>query len=289
MRLRLGDTGSAVKRLQQLLADKGFDPKGIDGWFGEDTEKAVKAFQAANNLEADGIVGTETQRALGIELEPAAGEATHHWDSVPADRYKDGYANFNLREDVAEAYMSIYREVKEAGGIIPSSGGKRALSASVGAGRSKTSFHYTGRALDVMIHSAMSDPRTDPLVIVQETSDTNPYWRVFVKAADAPQVTLDGVVWKRNNIGSRRISGNFLDLTELFAQAGFDRIRARSNWRRSYINSEWWHFQYITGLVVGESTFGDELLKVYDRNELERYPPWDFRHYVFKGKGFGRP
>lgn len=35
-----------------------------DGIFGANTEKAVKAFQAAHNLAADGIVGKQTKAAL---------------------------------------------------------------------------------------------------------------------------------------------------------------------------------------------------------------------------------
>lgn len=35
-----------------------------DGIFGANTEKAVKAFQAAHNLTVDGIVGTQTKAAL---------------------------------------------------------------------------------------------------------------------------------------------------------------------------------------------------------------------------------
>lgn len=289
MVLRNGDKNSAVKKLQRLLTQRGFDTHGVDGWFGDNTENAVKAFQRANGLGDDGVVGNKTQQMLGVEFRPSPVEAQMHWDRATADRYMDGYDNFTLLEDVVLAYKPVYEAVKSAGGIIPSSGGKRELSASVGSGRSKTSFHYTGRALDVMIHSAMFDPRTDPLVVSRDSDNTNPYWRVYVKAPGGTRMTIKAMVWKHNNPGDKTVSGNFLDLTTLFSEAGFDRIRARNNWRRNYINIEWWHFQFTRGLVVGESTFGDELLKAYDRSILERFPPWDFRNYVFKGRSFGHP
>ncbi len=289
MILRNGDHNSAVKQLQKLLTEKGFDTNGIDGWFGNDTEKAVKAFQRSTGLDDDGVVGDDTWQALGTRFELAATEAQMRWAKAPADRYMDGYDGFNLREDVVDAYQPVYKAIKAAGGIIPSSGGKRELSASVGAGRSKTSFHYTGRALDVMIQSAMTDPRTDPLVAVRDSGEANPYWRVYARTRDGEQMTLDGMIWKADSPTNKTITGTFTDLTRLFAEAGFDRIRARNNWRKTYINTEWWHFQYTRGLVVGQSTFGDELLKVYDRATVQRFPPWGFRTYVFAGQSFAQP
>jgi GH24 family phage-related lysozyme (muramidase) len=62
--LRKDDDGEAVSRLQQLLVDAGFDPGPVDGVFGSGTEGAVRAFQAAKGLDADGVVGSETWTAL---------------------------------------------------------------------------------------------------------------------------------------------------------------------------------------------------------------------------------
>ncbi|GAA6620338.1 peptidoglycan-binding domain-containing protein [Scytonema sp. NUACC26] len=68
--LRRGDKGAEVERLQGDLSYLGYDlgPAGVDGIFGEYTEKAVKAFQKDSNITVDGIVGPETGRALGARL-----------------------------------------------------------------------------------------------------------------------------------------------------------------------------------------------------------------------------
>jgi peptidoglycan hydrolase-like protein with peptidoglycan-binding domain len=61
-----GSSGPLVKQLQDRLKEKGFNPGTIDGVFGLGTKSAVRAFQKANGLEADGVVGPATWKALGI-------------------------------------------------------------------------------------------------------------------------------------------------------------------------------------------------------------------------------
>lgn len=59
--LKKGDRGWAVFSLQILLLERhGFDPKGIDGIFGDDTEAAVMELQELYGAEVDGEVGKET-------------------------------------------------------------------------------------------------------------------------------------------------------------------------------------------------------------------------------------
>lgn len=53
-----------IARIQQALAHKGFDAGQIDGVWGRRTEIAVKRFQLAQGLTADGIVGQNTRLAL---------------------------------------------------------------------------------------------------------------------------------------------------------------------------------------------------------------------------------
>src|SRR3954452_8385533 len=64
--LRAGDQGDAVARLQGQLQTQGFAEIAADGVFGAETEAAVRRFQSANNLVADGIAGPQTMTALGL-------------------------------------------------------------------------------------------------------------------------------------------------------------------------------------------------------------------------------
>jgi peptidoglycan hydrolase-like protein with peptidoglycan-binding domain len=67
--LRRGSRGPAVVRLQTLLTTAGFNPGATDGIFGSRTFAAVQAFQAANGLAVDGIVGVQTWTALGVNCQ----------------------------------------------------------------------------------------------------------------------------------------------------------------------------------------------------------------------------
>lgn len=59
-----GMTGIAVQSVQSMLINAGYLSGSADGDFGSGTEAAVKQFQADHGLEADGIVGDQTQAAL---------------------------------------------------------------------------------------------------------------------------------------------------------------------------------------------------------------------------------
>lgn len=64
--LRRGSNCDEVEELQVLLNAKYDANLEIDGSFGAKTEAAVKAFQRAKGLTADGIVGPKTRAALGL-------------------------------------------------------------------------------------------------------------------------------------------------------------------------------------------------------------------------------
>ena len=62
--LKYGDTGEAVSLLQSRLKELGYFSGSVGGNFGAITRDAVKSFQTAAGLTADGIAGEETLTAL---------------------------------------------------------------------------------------------------------------------------------------------------------------------------------------------------------------------------------
>jgi hypothetical protein len=63
--MKKGMKGTDIKNLQALLLDNNFNCGSIDGVFGSNTLKAVKACQKASKLKVDGIAGKNTIKALG--------------------------------------------------------------------------------------------------------------------------------------------------------------------------------------------------------------------------------
>ena len=62
--LSAGTSGEAVKALQILLNGRGYGCGSADGIFGDKTTAAVKKYQTAHGLYADGVCGALTWSAL---------------------------------------------------------------------------------------------------------------------------------------------------------------------------------------------------------------------------------
>lgn len=304
MALQLGSRNETVRAVQEMLnflgshipdAGDGFAPLGADGEFGKSTEAAVLAFQRQHGLFADGKVGPLTLKALEddyrttrLSLDSPGADSLEEapsrlvFEAAPADAYRQGYSRVWLRSDTAARYRAVYETTRAAGAKLTSSGGRRDLNTPVTAGRSATSFHYSGRALDLFLYSGMVNPASDPYVVVR---DGDLLHRVFARCNEGSgeALELEQVVTYAQRRGTLKAKGRFLDLTALFEQNGFKRIRARADFPSggNEIGAEWWHFQDETGLARGSSTFGQELLKVYSEATLTPSPPWQFRDRVF--------
>ena len=99
--LRQGSRGSEVKEMQRRLKQWGYYQGSVDGVFGVGTRSAVILFQKKNGLTADGVVGKETYKALGMNDAYNALQ-----NSVPSQSGTSGFSE----SDVYLLAKTIYAE-----------------------------------------------------------------------------------------------------------------------------------------------------------------------------------
>lgn len=101
-----GDTGSEVEEMQKMLAVLGYyvGKNGVDGIFGNNTDKAVREFQAKHGLTVDGLYGIKTK----AKLEEVYIESTKEdeEEEQPVDESTDDGENIVV--GYAKSYKSSY-------------------------------------------------------------------------------------------------------------------------------------------------------------------------------------
>ncbi len=118
--MRPGDRGDAVSALQEKLITLKFYESQPDGIYGAGTENAVRQFQRANGLAADGIAGEKTQAALARAIipspsvQPSPTPAGESFVYVPAQEGEAVYpyqttasASVNLRKRASISSMRL--------------------------------------------------------------------------------------------------------------------------------------------------------------------------------------
>lgn len=113
--LRRGNVGEDVKKLQTALDELGYDlgKPGIDGIIGPITEKAIKAFQEANGILADGVVGPETLAALekaGTKVTELTGDVDDL--KLSASELIDEITKTSGRELLLDSLMNVIKAIQ---------------------------------------------------------------------------------------------------------------------------------------------------------------------------------
>jgi peptidoglycan hydrolase-like protein with peptidoglycan-binding domain len=72
-RASAGDRGN-IKKMQESLRDKGYDPGRIDGVMGSQTRDAISQYQKSENLPVTGHLDGETAAKLGVGQESEKGD-----------------------------------------------------------------------------------------------------------------------------------------------------------------------------------------------------------------------
>lgn len=286
MILKVGSRGEEVQKLQEGLNSLGYDCGKPDGIFGERTEDAVEAFQESCDLYGDGVVGPVTRAAYNRKvlqqyMLPAPGQDPT--PTPPSRRLKlvrvkcdrmghKGFTSMTMRSDVAERYNGLRDEVVALGGGITTAGCVRPLNLGGGAAQSATSLHYAAIAFDLSLDSGMNTEKD--LFAVERLPDRQ--WRLWmrVKSETVPvstvQATLCSTKAGKTTLRTVPITDRFINFTELAAKYGFRPIRGRKSFFKggSYSGAEWWHLQHEEVLTPGVSTFGGELLRIYDEKTI---------------------
>ena len=117
--LKQGAKGSKVQQLQEILKALNLNPGIIDGDFGNNTLKAVKQFQSQKGLEADGVVGKNTQNALNNALGQATTSAESSISSPTLNTPTKGFGGTTgklplpgvpLIKEFEGCYLNAYRD-----------------------------------------------------------------------------------------------------------------------------------------------------------------------------------
>ncbi|RYZ05745.1 MAG: hypothetical protein EOO73_18765 [Myxococcales bacterium] len=214
-----------------------------------------------------------------------------------------GLATWHVALTIKQQLEDAVAEVRAAGALMTSSGGLRDLGAPVTTARSGTSFHYTGRAIDLYKYSGMNNLETDPYIVTGDPDVGK--WRIFARSSDTtlPEQALIGFKKRfvKRPVGktfdqtvkldSVEVTGRFIDLTAMMLKHGFKSIPARPDFlanenARDYDSAEWWHFQQEAGLVVGRTTFGSLLLQVHTSAQLKNTGPGNASAAVWNGRIF---
>jgi hypothetical protein len=239
----------------------------------------VRSFQETRGLNVDGLPGAETL----WELQEPAGP-THAVVKVEADVVSEGgLPAFRLRSDVAPVYTAMRQDVVRAGAVVSSAGSLRDLDEPVSTGRSSTSLHYTGIALDLATNTGMQDVHQPYLV----TAVGDRRWQVWARSDRGIERTLDAVLWSRGALRTERVTAGVVDFTGIAVRHGFLPIRHRKTFPANYMSAEWWHFQYEGLLTPFISLFGIELLRLYPKKQLQRQAGlWQRRQALWQSDWF---
>ena len=82
--MKLGDRGWDVAAMQYILARRGYPPGAIDAVFGPMTDTALRNFQSALGLSADGLAGPATIAGAATRIRIEGHHARGEWPGAPA-------------------------------------------------------------------------------------------------------------------------------------------------------------------------------------------------------------
>ena len=276
-------------------------------WVGESgqdqfQETAISFWEGAiveiKNRIKENVLSALRKEKISVEKEKA-----FQWVKVAAFPISTGsgvlsYGYNQLSSEFAEKYNNVLNKVIALGGVLTSGGGRRPLSS---LNRAILGMHNIGRAIDLAPYSGLagvvgSDPNIKYLVIRDTPGRQNSLFTVWcivdknkagfnqeefdqaVSSGLAKQnytFTVD-LIRNLNNQSTYEWTGDAFNLTQLMQEQGFKRIKPIDDYltQGKFAGIEWWHYEIHEGLVVGQTTGLDEMLKLYSYEEASTSHPF---------------
>lgn len=151
-----------------------------------------------------------------------------------------------------------------------------------------------GRALDVVPSTALVDPDNDLLAVARLTAEAAGSERLVARVHDESAPGAASVTEQDWTAFHRDSSGTFVESAGLHRYAEFEAQLAAAGWHRTVpIDTgnlddakTWGRFLNVTGLVVGETSFGDELALLYTADQIVASAVRDLTGFRWDGTTF---
>jgi TolB protein len=214
----------------------------------------------------------------GLYTELLVGTSNPHYELIGLPDVNGGDGREKLSDTVNDSFNALRRDVQAKTGwdylsILGDS--FRNMNHTPRPGQGRISWHVCGRAIDIN----QGFLRNGRIQLVREDVGGVTYWRVYIKAKrqdgslGEPLRSLPWDLSARNEGGLAAAQGGklkdevpegyYVDFTQLAADYGWERRNALSNWRSSWFDIEWWHFQKTEGMSWYEC-----MLEIYDEEEI---------------------
>ena len=148
-----------TKQKQALLFYLGYYVGAIDGVWGSGSKTACKAFQKDFGLTADGVCGTDTEKALkhtvcyGIAKKEEAVQSGDFWDDIKYFKKSEFRCKCGCRSgEMNETLIRVADRTRaHFGSPITVSSGRRCSSHNAKVGGVSNSRHLSGKAMDFCV------------------------------------------------------------------------------------------------------------------------------------------
>lgn len=148
-----------TKQRQALLFYLGYYVGAIDGVWGSGSKTACKAFQEDFGLTADGVCGTDTEKALkhtvcyGISKKEEEAKSGDFWDGIKYFKKSEFRCKCGCGlDEMNETLIRVADRVREHfGKPITVSSGRRCANHNARVGGVSNSRHLSGKAMDFCV------------------------------------------------------------------------------------------------------------------------------------------